>query len=209
MVETGVLPDYISIDGGEGGTGAAPLEFSNFVGSPGVESLIFVHNVLTGFGLRNQLRVFTSGKVTTAFDIIKRIAIGADVVYSARGMLLSMGCIQALRCHSNHCPTGITTQNPSLVAGLHVPTKRERVARFHRETIKTLSEVIGAMGIEHTSELKPWHIMRRTTPESIKHYGEIYNYLESGSLLTNDIPPEYRRAMAAASASSFRHVQAS
>lgn len=208
MISTGILPDYISVDGGEGGTGAAPLEFSNFVGTPGVEGLVFVHNALVGFGLRDQLRVFTSGKVTTSFDIIKRIAIGADVVYSARGMLLALGCIQALRCHSNHCPTGITTQDPQLVAGLHVPSKRTRIKNFHHETLKTFAEVIGAMGLEHSRDLKPWHIMRRTSPESIRHYGEMFRYLQPGELLQKDLPPEYRRAVEAASPDTFRYVGA-
>ncbi len=163
----------------------------------------FVHNALVGFNLRNRLRLWTSGKVTTSFDVIKRIAIGADAVYSARGMLLALGCIQALRCHSNHCPTGITTQDPELTAGLHVASKRTRVKNFHHETLKTLAEVIGAMGLEHTKDLRPWHIMRRTAPDTVKHYGEIFHYLQPGELLQKDLPKEYQRAVAAASPTRF------
>ena len=203
--KTGVVPDYISIDGGEGGTGAAPLEFSNYVGMPGIESLIFAHNALVGFGLRDQVKVFTSGRISSGFDIIKRLAIGADVIYSARAFMLSLGCIQALRCNSNHCPAGVATQDPNLVAGLDVTDKRVRVATFHRETVRSVSELIGAMGLHHTKELRPWHILRRVDTTEIKHYGEIYHYLQPGVLKTeSNLPAEYSRPWKMASAESFR-----
>jgi glutamate synthase domain-containing protein 2 len=205
MEKTGIMPDYISIDGGEGGTGAAPLEFSNHVGMPGVESLVFAHNCLQGFGVRDQIKVMTSGRITSGFDIIKRLAIGADAIYSARAFLLSLGCIQALRCHSNHCPTGVATQNPDLVAGLVVPEKRTRVTSFHHETVRGVAELLGAMGLEHSRELRPWHLMRRTNSTEIRHYGEIYNYIQSGVLKNEStVPEEYMRAWKLASPDSFR-----
>lgn len=207
MLKTGILPDYISIDGGEGGTGAAPLEFSNYVGTPGVEALIFVHNALVGIGLREKIRIFSSGKVTTAFEMIKRIAIGADVIYSARGMLLSLGCIQALRCNANTCPTGIATQDRHLIAGLDIPDKRQRVKNFHHETLRTFSEMLGAMGLVSSGDLRPWHVLRRVESNITKHYAEIYDYLDNGALLKADLPPAYERAYKAAVAESFRHIE--
>lgn len=203
MLETSIYPDYIAIDGGEGGTGAAPLEFSNHVGTPLMEALIFVHSSLTGFGLRDHVSIFSSGKITTGFEMIKRLAMGADVCYSARGMMLSLGCIQALRCNSNHCPVGIATQQESLIAGLVPSEKNKRVASFHEEMLHSFSELLGAMGLSDPSQLRPWHILRRTSPTEIQTYHEIYDFLEPGELLDKKIPPQYRRAFAAATASSF------
>ncbi len=203
MLETGIYPDFITVDGGEGGTGAAPLEFSNYIGSPLVESVIFIHNSLVGFNLRPHIKIIATGKVISAFALIKRLAIGADLCYSARGMLLALGCIQALRCNSNECPTGITTHDRQLVKGLNVIDKRNRVANFHRQTMHTVAELIGAMGLDDTTQLKPWHLMRRINQTEILHYGEIYEYIKPGSLLTNEPPKSFKRALAAASAHSF------
>jgi glutamate synthase domain-containing protein 2 len=204
MEQTGIMPDYIDVDGGEGGTGAAPLEFSNNVGTPEIEGLVFVHNALVGFGLRDRIKVLTSGKVVTAFGIIKRLALGADGIYAARAFLLSLGCIQALRCNSNHCPTGVATQDPRLVAGLVVTDKRKRVAAYHHETMKTVGELLGAMGLEKVSDLRPWHIMRRVNQFDVRHYGEIFDYIESGALKKSPLPKSYARAVEMASAESFR-----
>ncbi|MCB0360700.1 MAG: FMN-binding glutamate synthase family protein, partial [Bdellovibrionales bacterium] len=206
MEKTGFTPDFIAVDGGEGGTGAAPLEFSNYLGSPGIDGLIFVHNALTGFALRDRIRVFTMGKVTTGFGMIKRLALGADAIYSARAMMLAMGCIQALRCNSNHCPAGIATQNPSLAAGLVVSDKRRRVYNFHRETISSAVELLEAMGLDHSQELRPWHLMRRVGSNEVRHYGELYHYLKRGELLAQPTPKDFLRAMRAADAETFRHV---
>ena len=203
--KTGIKPDFITVDGGEGGTGAAPLEFSNHIGSPLTEALIFVHNSLVGFGVRDEVRIVAAGKITSGFGIIKRLALGADIVYSARAFLLSLGCIQALRCHNNTCPTGIATQDSDLVAGLCVGDKRNRVRTFHRETIKSVADMMGAMGIEKSSELRPWHLMKRVSCVEIKHYGELYDYLNCGDLLRPEVPKSYRRAFQAASVDSFRH----
>lgn len=207
MLDTGIKPDYISIDGGEGGTGAAPPEFSNHVGMPGVEALAFAHNCLIGFGLRKDIRILTSGKVTSGFEIIKRLAIGADVVYSARAFMMSLGCIQALKCNSNHCPTGVATQDPNLRVGLVVPHKRTRVQTFHRETVRAVAEMLGAMGLKHSLELRPWHVMRRVSPNEIKHYGEIFEYLKSGDLLSGELPSSYDRACRMARSDTWLSIE--
>lgn len=207
MVESGILPDYVDIDGGEGGTGAAPLEYSDHLGSPLVEALIFAHNSLVGYNLRDKIKVICSGKIITGFDIIKNIAIGADLCYSARGMMMAIGCIQALRCHSNHCPTGVATQNPALVKGLNVEDKAIRTANFHKETMHSVAEMLGSMGLSSTKELRPWHRMRRTDFTEIKHYGRIYEYLKPGDLLKENIPVGWRLAVEAASPFTFEHAE--
>lgn len=203
MKTTGILPDFITVDGGEGGTGAAPLEFSNSVGAPLRESLIFVHNSLVGFGVRKHVKVLCSGRIVTGFDVVSRLATGADGCNSARAMMMALGCIQALRCNTNECPTGVATQNPALVVGLDVNHKTTRVANYHRETVKTVAEMVGAMGVKHTSELRPWHLMKRTGLSEIHHYGELYEFIEEGSLLGGAMPESFVRPMEAASAESF------
>ncbi len=207
MVETGITPDFITVDGGEGGTGAAPLEFSNYVGTPLLDGLIFVHNALVGFSLRDKIRIIASGKVTSGFDVVKRLALGADMVNSARAMMLALGCIQALKCNSNHCPVGVATQDPSLVAGLVPEPKSKRVANYHEETMESVSELLGAAGMSDPAELRPWHILRRVSPTETKHYAEIYDYLQGGELLQEPLPPAYARACAVAAAHTFRHVE--
>lgn len=209
MEVTGIVPDYIDVDGGEGGTGAAPVEFSNHVGTPEIEGLIFVHNALVGFGLRQDIKIFTSGKVIDGFGILKRIALGADVVYAARAFMMALGCIQALRCNSNQCPTGVATQDPNLVRGLVVADKRARVRNFHEETVESAAELLSAMGLTSTAGLRPWHIMRRVSPFEVKHYGEIYDYIERASLLSGPPPAGFGRAMAQANPASFRAALAS
>jgi glutamate synthase domain-containing protein 2 len=208
MLTTGILPDFIAIDGGEGGTGAAPLEFSNHVGCPLTEGLIFVHNTLVGFGIRKEIKLLVTGKVVSGFDLIAKCAMGADVCNSARAMMMALGCIQALRCNTNHCPTGVATQNPALVKGLDVSDKTQRVHHYHKATVKSVAELIGAMGLEHTRELRPWHLFRRITFTEARHYGELYEFVEEGSFLGNAIPKSYERAFAAASAHTFDAVSA-
>jgi glutamate synthase domain-containing protein 2 len=207
MVRTGITPDFITVDGGEGGTGAAPLEFSNHIGAPLVEGLIFVHNALVGFGVRDRIRVIASGKVTSGFAVLKRIALGADACYSARGMMMALGCIQALKCNSNHCPVGVATTDPELFVGLVPEDKSVRVASFQNETIKSLAEMLGAVGLNKPSELRPWHVLHRTSPTETKHYGELYEFLNSGELLSEPLPAAYKRACNAASAETFDHVE--
>ena len=206
MIETGISPDFITVDGGEGGTGAAPLEFSNSVGSPLVEGLVTVHNGLRGFGLREDIRLIASGRVMTAFGVAKRIAIGADLCNAARSFMLALGCIQALRCNLNDCPTGAATQDPRLVKGLVVTDKAKRVQHFHYETVKTLMELLAASGLNHPDDLRPWHILRRTSQFDVHHYGEMFHYLNSGELLQEPLPKGYARAVSAASSQTFGHV---
>lgn len=203
MRQSGITPDFIVVDGGEGGTGAAPLEFSNRIGTPGVEGLVFVHNVLVGYGLREKIKVGATGKVYSGFGMAKLLALGADFCYSARAMMLALGCIQALVCNTNSCPTGIATQKRNLMGGLVVHDKRKRVATFHEETIKSLAEIVGAMGLKHCSQLRPWHILRRVSVNETRHYGELYDYLDHEELLGDELPPDYVRAVRAARAEDF------
>ena len=203
MVETQVPLDYIAVDGAEGGTGAAPLEFSDSVGCPLTEALVFVNNALTGFDLRKRVVVIASGRLITAFHLSRVLAIGADIGYSARGMMLALGCIQALRCNANACPTGVATHRPELVRGLVVADKSERVYHYHKETVSGLQELLGAAGLTHPSELKPWHIVRRVGAREIHHYGELYDYVEPGCLLGGTVPETYRRALERAAADSW------
>jgi len=188
MAEVGTAPDFVTVDGGEGGTGAAPLEFSNSLGMPGRDGLVFVSNALTGAGLRERVRVIYSGKVFTAFHMIRAFALGADTCNSARAMMFALGCIQALRCNSNMCPTGITTQNPALVKGLHVPGKAERVYRFHAATVHALLEMIAAMGLQRPADVKPHHVYRRIDDLNVRSMAEVYEFLEHGQLLSGDLP---------------------
>lgn len=173
MVAHNSFPDYISIDGSEGGTGAAPLEFTNYIGMPGIDALKFVVDTLKKQGCRHELRVFASGKVTTGFDIVKLLCLGADAVYAARSMLLALGCIQALRCNNNHCPTGIATQNPDLIKGLDVASKKKRVYNFHTETIESVADILGAMGLQSHRELQPKHLQKRVSTNLIRNYEEL------------------------------------
>ena len=205
MHQTGITPDYIAVDGGEGGTGAAPLEFSNHIGAPLFEGLIFVHNALVGFSLRNKVKLIASGKVSSGFGMLKLIALGADACYAARSMMMALGCIQALKCNSNHCPVGVATQDKGLMAGLVVSDKRQRVANFHEETVQSFCEMLGAIGLHSPEELKPWHVMHRISQTETRHYGEMYDYLDNGELLKEPVPEEYRRAFEASSADSFEH----
>ncbi|MCB1134665.1 MAG: FMN-binding glutamate synthase family protein, partial [Chlamydiia bacterium] len=205
MLETGILPDFISVDGGEGGTGAAPMEFANRMGTPLREGLIFVHNVLTGFGLRKHIRINASGRIITAFDLISKLCMGADYCSSARGMMFALGCIQALKCNTNECPTGVTTSDPYLTRGLVPARKEQRVFHFHERTIFAAKELIGAMGISHTTQLRPWHLNRRVGHTEVRHYGELFNYLEEGVLLDETtVPQDYLRAWKEARADSFK-----
>lgn len=182
-LESGEIFDFVTIDGAEGGTGAAPLEFSNFVGAPLTEGLLLAHNILIGTGLRDQVRVIASGKVATGFDLIRRIAIGADLCNSARTMMFALGCIQALRCNTNHCPVGVATQNQDLERGLDVSDKRQRVYRYHRATVHAALEILGAAGLSSFAELTPEHVFRRLSPTRIASYAEVFDFLRDGDLL--------------------------
>lgn len=184
MIETGIRPDFITIDGSEGGTGAAPPEFSDSVGMPLEDALVFVANTLDGFDLRKEIRIIAAGKIISAFDMIKAFALGADLCNSARGMMFALGCIQALKCDTDECPTGITTHNPHLTRGLVVSAKARRVANFQQETIKAALELLAGMGLEQFRELRRHHIQTRDNSGLIKSLEEIYPSVETGSYLS-------------------------
>ncbi|MEZ4282176.1 MAG: FMN-binding glutamate synthase family protein [Myxococcota bacterium] len=207
MLETGIVPDFITVDGGEGGTGAAPFEFSNSLGMPLLEGLTFVHNALIGIGLRDQIRIVASGKVSSGFTLARTLALGADTCNAARPMMLAMGCIQARKCNTNECPVGIATQNPALTVGLVPEEKSKRVARYHRETIRAAVDLMSAAGLAKPSELRPWHVMRRISQLEIRHYGDIFEYLAPGALLREPLPASLARAWEAADASTFNYQE--
>ena len=205
MIQTGIKPDFITVDGGEGGTGAAPLEFSNSVGMPFKEGLAFVHDALVGFDLRKDIRIIASGKVVTGFHIFRALALGADTCNSARAMMMAVGCIQALECNQNTCPTGVATQDKELVAGLDVNDKKVRVANYQIETIHGFVELLAAAGIENHAEINRTHVYRRVSMNQTKRYDEIYPTVITGCLLSMDTCPErYKIYLAAANAESFR-----
>ena len=204
MVETGKVPDFITVDGGEGGTGAAPTEMTNSLGTPLKDALIFVNQALIGIGLRDQVRVIASGKILSAFHLLRAIALGADAVNSARGMMMALGCIQARSCNTDHCPTGIATQNPARSKGLVVGDKATRVANFHKSTIENLVELLGAAGLESLDELQPRHINRRIEGTNIKTYAQLYPGISSNCLLDSaTIPDDWKEDWQLASASSW------
>ncbi|MEH8020157.1 FMN-binding glutamate synthase family protein [Rheinheimera metallidurans] len=203
MVNTGIYPDFITVDGGEGGTGAAPLEYSNSVGMPLREALAFVCDILVGFDLKKHIRVIASGKVFNGFHIVKNLALGADICNSARGMMIALGCVQSLVCNTNKCPTGVATQDPKLSKGLDVPDKGNRVARFHKGTVHAAMEIIASAGLTHTAELNRSHIYRRVSETEVRRFDEIYSNLLPGCLLQEDKPSKFAQAMQEASAESF------
>ncbi|WP_281995128.1 FMN-binding glutamate synthase family protein [Ruegeria faecimaris] len=203
MLETGILPDFITIDGAEGGTGAAPVEFTNRLGMPLNEALIFVNNCLRGVGLRDKIRIICSGKVATGYDIIEKCALGADMCNAARAMMFAVGCIQALHCNTNRCPSGVATQDPVRGRAVNVPQKRQRVHRYHDATLESFRELLGAMGKEKVSELHPSDILRRTADERDRSYAELYLHLEEGALLKAPLPDEYAEDWNRASADHF------
>ncbi|MBK24216.1 MAG: FMN-binding glutamate synthase family protein [Halobacteriovorax sp.] len=183
MVDTGITPDFITIDGGEGGTGAAPPEFSNSIGMSLRDGLIFASDLLKAYDLKKDIKILCSGKILTGFDIVKAISLGADACYSARGMMLALGCIQALECNTNKCPTGVATQNPKLYKGLDVEDKYVRVANFHHETVHAVAEILAAAGIDSLSKLNRGSIWRRVSPTIIRNYAELFPDKNIGSAL--------------------------
>ncbi|MBK9282836.1 MAG: FMN-binding glutamate synthase family protein [Sphingobacteriaceae bacterium] len=203
MIKTGIMPDFITVDGGEGGTGAAPLEFTNSVGMPLRDALAFVYDALNGFGIKKHIAIIASGKVHTGFDLVRNISLGADMCGSARAMMLSLGCIQALECNTNTCPTGVATQNPKLYKGLDVDDKKVRVANYHQETVKAAVELMAAAGISHPKKLHRSHIYRRVSANQIQTYAELYPYLLKGSLLEAPFPIGWELSVMHASEETF------
>lgn len=188
MLSEGVSPDFVIVDGGEGGTGAAPPEYSDHVGTPLTEGLMTVHNALVGVGLRAQVKIGAAGKVSTGTDIVKRIIQGADYTNSARAMMMATGCIQAQRCHTNHCPVGVATQDPKRARALDVADKTLRVQRFQEATVAEAQQMMASMGVSHPSQLSPAHLQRRVEHTSTRSYAELFQWLSPGELLAD--PPQ-------------------
>ncbi len=204
MLETRILPDFITVDGAEGGTGAAPVEFSNHIGFPLNEGLLLVQNGLVGCGLRDQLKIAASAKLMTGFRMAKAIAMGADWCNSARAFMFSIGCLQSQSCHTNTCPVGVATQDARLGRALNVKDKSARAYNFHRNTVGALAEVVGAAGLEHPSQLCPDHIFERRNTTEVHTLQRIYQFLEPGQLLDGGAPVYLQEYWERSSAQAFR-----
>jgi glutamate synthase domain-containing protein 2 len=203
MLDTGIRPDFIVIDGSEGGTGAAPLEFVDHVGTPLREGLVLAHNCLVGVGLRGAIRLGASGRIVTGFDLARILALGADWCNAARGFMFALGCVQAQSCHTDRCPTGVATQNSWRQRALVVEDKAGRVRQFHRNTLAALADLVGAAGLAHPAELRPTHILRRVSPSEVKSFAEVYPFLERGELLAGTRNAHYAQQWAMADAGRF------
>ncbi len=204
MVQLNTYPDFITVDGGEGGTGAAPPEFTNSVGMPLLDALSFVDNTLRGFGIRQELKLIASGKILTGFHMVRVMALGADTCNSARAMMMALGCIQALECNKNTCPTGVATQDPYFMKGLVVDDKKVRVANYHKNTVESFVELIGAAGLQHPDQINHTHVYRRVFMNTVKTFEEIYPVLPDGCLLEGaDAPYEYEEYLKRSSADQF------
>jgi glutamate synthase domain-containing protein 2 len=204
MLETGIYPDFIVVDGNEGGTGAAPLEFMDHLGMPMREGVNFVHNALIGINVRDRIRIGASGKIATAFDMARAMAIGADWCNSARGFMFAIGCIQSLSCHTDRCPTGVATQDPTRNRALVVTHKTERVYNYHHASIHALAELLAAAGLEHPRDLRPIHFSQRTSTTEVRSFAKLYPALRPGELLDGTDDPRFRDAWALARADSFQ-----
>ncbi|HWU24999.1 MAG TPA: FMN-binding glutamate synthase family protein [Rhizomicrobium sp.] len=203
MLATNITPDFIVVDGKEGGTGAAPVEFVNHVGMPLADGLSFVHNALVGAGLRERIKLGASGKIISAYDICRAHALGADYVLSARGFMFAIGCLQSRSCHTNRCPTGVATQDPDRQRALVVRDKAKRVANFHKNTLKALGEVLGAAGLTHPDDIEPWHLHIRHADGSVVRGDDIYKPLAAGALIRGEADAELAQEWARAQMESF------
>ena len=203
MHETGLLPDFIVVDGAEGGTGAAPAEFIDHVGVPMHEALLLVHNTLVGLNMRDRVRVGAAGKIISAFDIARTMAMGADWCNAGRGFMFALGCIQALRCHTNSCPTGVATQDPARAKAVIVADKAPMVANYQKATVAMFLDLVGAMGLASVADLGPGHILRRMDDSSARSYAEIYPVPVSGGFLQGDVPTAFARAWQEARSDRF------
>jgi glutamate synthase domain-containing protein 2 len=203
MLKTNIYPDFITVDGGEGGTGAAPLEYSNSIGMPLNDGLSFVTDCLNGFDVKKNMKIIASGKVITGFNIIKNVALGADMVNSARAMMLALGCIQALECNKNICPTGVATQDPDLVKGLVVNDKYLRVAKYHNKTVDSVIDLLSATGHSSMEAINRYDINRRVSHTEVKRFDEIYPIVEAGSFINGEIPESLAQAYNLADENSF------
>ncbi len=204
MLSSKTYPDFITVDGGEGGTGAAPIEFTNSVGMPLRDALVFVQNALVGCGLRDKTKLIASGKALSAFHVLRLLALGADTVNSARAMMLSLGCIQSRHCNNDKCPTGIATQDAERYNALDYEEKGERVHKFHEAIIENLTDLVGAAGLESVSDVRPHHINTRVSENTVKHLGEQYSFLDDRSLLDEgNIPQSWQYDWKRVSADSW------
>ncbi len=194
MLATQITPDFITVDGGEGGTGAAPIELTNSVGMPMRDGLNFVHNALIGIGMRQHIKLIAAGKIFSAFHMIRVIALGADMINVARAMMFALGCIQSRACNTNKCPVGVTTQNPSRYKHLDIDSKSKRVAQYHKTTLGALAELLACAGLNAPSEVKSHHIMRRVNGPEIKNYAELYPTVGKQCLIKDCDIPEFWRA---------------
>lgn len=208
MLETDITPDFITIDGGEGGTGAAPSELSDHVGLPLNDGLSFVHNALVGANLRQRVKLAASGKLISAYDLCRAFALGADYVNSARGFMFAVGCIQSRDCHTNRCPVGVATQSPIRQKALVVDDKAPRVANFHRNTLRALGELLGAAGLSHPDEIKPYHLHIRHQSGQVLRGDVCYPPVAQGALLSGEMDDELRREWLRARADSFAPIEA-
>jgi len=204
MLETNIYPDFIVVDGKEGGTGAAPLEFADHLGMPLREGLSFVHNALIGINARDRIKLGAAGKIISAFDIARVMALGADWCNSARGFMFALGCIQSQSCHTDRCPTGVSTQDRTRQRALVVPDKAERVYNFQRATLESLAELTAAAGLDHPSQFAPAHFSRRVSPHEVKSFAELYPSLQPGELIAGTGDKRFEIAWAMASAHEFR-----
>jgi len=206
MLETNIYPDFIVVDGKEGGTGAAPMEFLDHIGKPMRQGLYFVNNALVGIGARQRIKIGAAGKIITAFDIVRTMALGADWCNAARGFMFAVGCIQSQSCHTDRCPTGVATQDPKRSRALDVPDKMQRVVNFHDATLHELAEMTAAAGLNHPNDFKPIHISRRISASEVITFAELYPPLPEGALLAGTAPPRWMQPWAMADARSFRAV---
>src|SRR5271166_372676 len=204
MVETGIAPDFIVVDGMEGGTGAAPLEFCDHIGMPMREGLVFVRNALIGVNARERIRIGCSGKIINdGFDMARAMALGADWCNAARGFMFSLGCIQSMSCHTDHCPTGVATQDLTRGRALVVTDKTERVCNYHASMVQALADLVAAAGLNHPHELKPEHFSRRVNVHESMTFAELYPALERGELISGSRDEIWRKAWDMARADSF------
>ena len=203
MLETGIYPDFIVVDGKEGGTGAAPLEFMDHLGMPMREGVNFVHNALVGIDARDRIKIGAAGKIATAFDMARAMALGADWCNSARGFMMSLGCIQSLSCHTDRCPTGVATQDPGRSRALVVPHKMERVYNYHHATLQALAELLAAAGLEHPRDIRPVHFSHRLSSTQVTSFARLYPQLRPGELLTGTDEQRFREPWSIARADTF------
>lgn len=207
MLKTGIVPDFIVVDGGEGGTGAAPVEFSDHIGAPMREGLLFVHNTLVGAGLRERIKIGVAGRLTSAFDLAAVLAIGADWVNAARGYMFALGCIQSMSCHTNRCPVGVATQDVKRSRALVVPDKAQRVWRYHERTVQALADMLAAAGLSHPEELLPHHLVHRVNNVEIRQFDRMHYFAQPNDLIEERSASSfYRDSWARATAESFAPI---